>query len=218
MRYRISVYEKRKWFPSACLIFFFPSVWLQSSESMSTCSSCFQERISENFISISLTDGRPSPPLRSLKYRYLKPLLPCLGGCDVTGGISNVILVSRRDRSHKCLMSDEALCSSCPDVPRAAHAWRGLFKELPVSIRTRWKPSGAHESGGVCHIHIGVCTSCCEHTHIYTLQLRAVSHTFLRLLLSTSLLLSILFPGSTHTQWAKRVQYCCYWTFIPCGR
>ncbi|KAM7415104.1 hypothetical protein PAMA_019771 [Pampus argenteus] len=46
-----------------------------------------------------------------VRRRYLKLQLPCLGGCDVTGGISNVILMSRRDLSRECLMNDEALCS-----------------------------------------------------------------------------------------------------------
>lgn len=43
--------------------------------------------------------------------------------------------------------------------------WKGLFKESPISIRARWKPKGAHESDGVYHIHISVCTSASTHTH-----------------------------------------------------
>jgi len=40
---------------------------------------------------------------------YLKLQMPFLGGCDVTGGISKVLLVSRRDCYGKCLMNYEAL-------------------------------------------------------------------------------------------------------------
>lgn len=79
------------------------------------------------FISVALPDGTPPPP-PFLTYKYLKLQLPCLGGCDVTGGISNVILVSRRDRSRKCLMNDEALCSDRPDVSRAARGGKGFLK------------------------------------------------------------------------------------------
>lgn len=71
------------------------------------------------------------PPSPFLTYRYLKLQLPCLGGCDVTGGISNVILVSRRDRSRKCLMNDEALCSDRPDVCQAARGGKGFLKSRP---------------------------------------------------------------------------------------
>ena len=70
-------------------------------------------------------------PSSVLTCRYLKLQLPCLGGCDVTAGISNVILVSRRDLSRKCLMKDEALCSGRPDVSWAARGGKAFLKSRP---------------------------------------------------------------------------------------
>ena len=164
----------------------------------------FQEH---NCISIALADGPPPPPPPSLlpspshTDRYLKLLLPCSGMCDVTGGISNVILVSRRDRSHKCLMNHEALCSDRSRRFLGCPRWKGLFKESPVSIRARWKPSSAQESGGSYHIHMSVCTSACKQTYSCVLS-------FLHLLFPSSCIHRFLFPASAHTPLgAIREQY-----------
>lgn len=153
--------------------------------------------------------------LPSLTFRYLKLLLPCLGGCDVTRGISDVILVSRRDCSHKCLMKDKALFSG-PDIFWAAHGGKGFLKSHPFSIMARWKPSGIHESEVGYHIHISLCLL----PAITRIQLCAVFHTLLRLwtfflpsfIACCSLLPLILLWEPTGYSIAF------YWTFIPFGR
>lgn len=126
----------------------------------------FQER---RLYNPSCSNRWKPPALFFLLHRYLRPQLPCLGGCDVTGGISNVILVLRRERSRKCLINNTALCSRRPEFlgcPR----WKGLFKESLGSIRARWKPRGVHESDGGYLILISMCISLRHGAHIETLS------------------------------------------------
>lgn len=70
----------------------------------------------------------PRPP-SFCTYRYLK--LPCLGGRDVTGGISNVILMSRGDCTRKCLMNGKALCLGRPGISHAACDGKSFLKSRP---------------------------------------------------------------------------------------
>lgn len=131
----------KKWFPQASTstlvmikfyLILFLCVVANLQREVRSVLPFFQKYILENFITIALADGSPPPPTPVfLTYRYLKLQLPCLGGCDVTSGISNVILVSRRDHSRKCLMNDEALCSDCPDVSRAARGGNRFLKSCP---------------------------------------------------------------------------------------
>lgn len=65
--------------------------------------------------------------------------MPFLGDRDVTGGISNVILVLRRECYRKCLMRYEALCSHRPDVSEAARGRTGF-------VESHSSPSGIGES------------------------------------------------------------------------
>lgn len=86
------------------------------------------------------TDG--NPPFLPLKQVFEAPAA-MLGGCDVTGGISNVIPVLRRDRSRKWLMNNKALCSHRPDVSWAARGGKGF-------LRSHLLLSGPGGSPGVC--------------------------------------------------------------------
>lgn len=88
---------------------------------------------------------RSQPPLLPpsfCTYRYLKLQLPCLGGCDVTGGISNVILMSRRGCTRKCLMNDEALCLGRPGISHAARGGKRFLKSHPSLSGPGGSPRG----------------------------------------------------------------------------
>lgn len=139
----------------------------------------------------------PLPPSSLLTYRYLKLQLPCLGGCDVTGGISNVIPVSRRDRSRKCLMNDEALCSDCPDVSRAARGGKGFLKSCPSISEPGGSPQVHMNQREGYHIHIRVCVHFClwTHTHTYSCVLSFIHYK----VKAFPFLQCILFAVSTHT-------------------
>lgn len=164
------------------------------------------------YISSHLTKWKT---LYSFTFRYLKVQFPCLGGCDVTGGISDVILVSRRDCSCKCLMNDEALCSVL-DISWAARSGKGFFKNRQFSIRARWKPSGAHGWEGGYHIHISV-GLLPANTHAYSHVL-----SFICCLKYIFLLLSFIACCSLPTLillWEPTgYSIAFYWTFIPFGR
>lgn len=146
----------------------------------------------------SLPPTNPLNPPSPLTYRYLEIQLPCLGGCDVTGGISNVIPVSRRDLARECLMADEALSSAraaqpLPGRPR----WKGLFKALLLSTRARWEPPGR----GPIRWRLPYpykCAQLCQHLHTHTQS----SHPVVRTLFSSPRLdlIPFLFSHSSGSQ------------------
>lgn len=150
--------------------------------------------------------SRSFPPL-FFTYRYLKLQLPCLGGCDVTGGISNVILVSRRDRSRKCFMNDQALCLDRPDVSRAARGGKGFLKSRPSLSGPGGSP-WVHMEQREVTISIQVCALLPALAH---LQMRPVSYT---LFSSSFLHLPPLILLWEPTKYCSTFS----WTFIPFGR